>query len=206
MKLFWSLAVIFAFVLTAPGITATDVKSESFPSRQIAATPATFFGPFKINGKKPKGLENFDYFILGYKTEADAARDNRDALLPDGHGVVAVRGQVSTIKGNLLDFESVRLVETGMVTFYYKRGLPTRLLHTLPVTISFSTVEVKGVRYVFRGEYLDEPAEENGGYTYLNGVMSKFKKGKLVAEEKVGFVRVAYEELSDGQFDAEGEQ
>jgi hypothetical protein len=198
MKIFRSLAVIITFVLHAPGHTAADVKSESFPSQQVAATPATFFGPFKINGEKPKGLENFDYFILGYKTDTDAARDNRDALLPDEQGIVAVRGQVSTIKGNLLDFESVRVVETGTVTRYYKRGLPARLVHAQPVTISFSTVEMKGVRYVFRGEYLDEPAEEQGRYTYLNGVLSKFKKGKLVAEENVGFVRVSYEELTAG--------
>ena len=117
-----------------------------------------------------------------------------------------VRGQVSTIKGNLLDFETVRLVETGMVTLYYKRGLPLRLVHSLPVTISFSTVEMKGVKYAFKGEYLDEPAEEKGGYTYLQGVLSKYKKGKLVAEDKVGFVRIAYEELSDEQFPAEGDQ
>jgi hypothetical protein len=198
MKIFRSLAVIITFVLSAPGHTATDIKSESFPSQQVAATPATFFGPFKINGEKPKGLENFDYFILGYKTDTDAERDNRDALLPDEQGIVAVRGQVSTTKGNLLDFESVRVVETGTVTLYSKRGLPTRLVHAQPVTISFSTVELKGIRYVFRGEYLDEPAEAQGRYTYLNGMLSKFKKGKLVAEEKVGFVRVSYEELTAG--------
>jgi len=206
MRFVLSSVAIIAFALSVAGQTAKGVKSESFPSQEVAIKPATFFGPFKINGEKPKGFENFDHFILGYKTEADAARDNRDALLPDAQGVVAVRGQVSTVKGNLLDFESVRLVETGTVTRYSKRGLPTRLIHAQPVTISFSTVEVKGVRYAFKGEYLDEPAEEKGGYTYLNGVLSKFKKGKLVAEEKVGFVRVAYEGLSDGQFAAGGEQ
>jgi hypothetical protein len=206
MKFVLSSVAIITFALSAAGQTAKDVKIESFPSQEVAVTPSTFFGPFKINGEKPKGLENFDYFILGYKTEADAARDNREALLPDAHGVVAVRGQVSTIKGNLLDFESVRLVETGVVMLHSKRGLPTRLLHAQPVTISFSTIEMKGVRYAFKGEYLDEPAEEKGSYTYLNGVLSKFKKGKLVAEEKVGFVRVAFEGLSDGQSDAEGER
>ncbi|MBC7929096.1 MAG: hypothetical protein H7Z38_00850 [Rubrivivax sp.] len=206
MKFVLSSVVVIALVLSASGQTAKDVKSESYPSQEVAIQPATFFGPFKINGKKPKGLENFDYFILGYKTDADAARDNREALLPDAQGLVAVRGQVSTVKGNLLNFESVRLIEKGMVTLYHKRGLPTRLVHSLPVTISFSTVEVKGVRYVFQGEYLDEPAEEKGGFTHLSGVMSKFKKGKLVAEEKVGFARVAYEGLSNGQFADEGEQ
>ncbi|HYH85400.1 MAG TPA: hypothetical protein VEX60_07950 [Pyrinomonadaceae bacterium] len=206
MKIVLSLIVVIAFVSSAAGQTAKDVKSESYPSQEVAITPATFFGPFKINGEKPKGFENFDYFILGYKTDADAERDNRDALLPDEQGLVAVRGQVSTVKGSLLDFESVLLVETGTVTLQHKRGLPTRLVHAQPVTISFSTVEMKGVKYVFRGEYLDEPAEEKGAYTHLNGVLSKFKKGKLVAEEKVGFVRVAYDALSDAQFAAEVEQ
>ena len=198
MKLFRSLVVIITFFLYAPGHTATDIKGESFPSQQVAATPASYFGPFKINGEKPKGLESFDYFILGYKTDADAERDNREALLPDEQGVVAVRGQVSTVRGSLLNFESVRLIETGTVTLHYKRGLPTRLVHAQPVTISFSTVEMKGVKYVFRGEYLDEPVEEKGAYTYLNGVLSKFKKGKLVAEENVGFARVPFEEITAG--------
>jgi hypothetical protein len=206
MKIFRLLAVIITFALYAPGLTATEVKSQSSPSQQVADTPASFFGPFRINGEKPKGLESFDYFVLGYKTDADAERDNREALLPDGQGLVTVRGQVSTVKGNLLDFESVRLVETGTVTLHSGRGLPTRLVRAQPVTISFSTIEVKGVKYVFRGEYLDEPAEEKGAYTYLSGVLSKFKKGKLVAEGNVGFVRVSYEVLSDGQFAEEGER
>ena len=206
MKPALSLVFVIAFVLSTFGQTGKGVQTESFPSQQIATAPATYFGPFRINGEKPKGLEGFDYFILGYKADADAARDNRDALLPDGQGIVPVRGQVSTIKGNLLDFETVRLVETGMVTLSYKRGLPLRLVHSLPVTISFSTVEMKGVKYAFKGEYLDEPAEEKGGYTYLQGVLSKYKKGKLVAEDKVGFVRIAYEELSDGQVAVEGDQ
>lgn len=197
MKFVLSAVAVITFVLSAAGQTEKGVKSESFPGREVAIQPSTFFGPFKINGEKPKGLENFNYFILDYKSDADAARDNRDALLPDAQGLVAVRGQVSTVKGNVLDFESVRLVEKGTVTLYSKRDLPTRLIHAQPVTISFSTVEMKGVRYAFKGQYLDEPAEENGGYTYLNGVLSKFKKGKLVAEDKVGFVRVAYEELSN---------
>ena len=119
--------------------------------------------------------------------------------MPDGQGVVAVRGQVETVKGNLLDFESVRLVEAGPVTEYLARGLPARVVRAQPVSLSFTTVEMKGVKYTFEGEYLDDPAEEDGGYTYLRGVLSKFKGGKLVAEAKAGFSRVAYEEL-----DAEG--
>ena len=59
------------------------------------------------------------------------------------------------------------------------------------------TVEIEGVRYAFSGEYLDEPSEENGAFTSLSGMLRKFKNGKLVAEAKVGFERVAYEELSE---------
>jgi hypothetical protein len=200
MKLIWSVTFVFAFARAGAAQEANGEKVLSDSSRQVADSPVTYFGPFRINGEKPEGFRNFDFFVLSYKEETDAERDDRDALVPDKQGVVAVRGQVETIKGNLLDFESVRLVEAGPVTVIRKRGLPERTVRERPVTLSFKTVEMKGFSYAFSGEYLDEPAEENSGYTYLRGVLSKFKNGKLVAEKKVAFARVAYEELTaEGQ-------
>src|SRR2546421_4325824 len=152
MKLSLSFVLVITLCLFATGQTQKRFgEVESFPGRQIADTPYIFFGPFKINGEKPKGLQNFDYFILGYKNQDDDARDNRAALLPNTQGVVAVRGQVSTLKGNLLDFESVQLVEAGEVNMYSKPGLPPRVVHEHPLAISFSTVEIVGVRYAFTG-------------------------------------------------------
>jgi hypothetical protein len=197
MKIIFSLALVAACVLAAAGRQAENheaLRSES--SRQVADKPADYFGPFRINGETPRGFENFNFFVLGYKEQADEDGDNRDALVPDEQGVVAVCGLVETVKGNLLDFESVRLVESGPVTEYLPRGLPARVVRSQPVTLSFTTVEMKGVRYAFKGEYLDDAAEEDGGYTYLRGVLSKFKGGKLVAEAKSGFARVAYDELN----------
>jgi hypothetical protein len=196
MKIIFSVALAAACVLAAAGRQATNHEAlRSETSRQVADKPADYFGPFKINGETPRGFENFRLFVLGYKEQADEDVDNRDALVPDGQGVVAVCGLVETVKGNLLDFESVRLVESGAVTEYSPRGLPTRVERAQPVSLSFTTVEVKGVKYAFKGEYLDDPAEEGGGYTYLRGVLSKFKGGKLVAEAKAGFARVASDEL-----------
>jgi hypothetical protein len=185
--------------LATAGQITKEVKVGSASSRQVADKPAAYLGPFRINGEKPKGFEHFDYFILGYKEQADADRDNREALLPDARGVVAVRGQLGTIKGNLLDFEAVRLVEFGPVSEFFKGTLLSRVIRAQPVALSFTTVERKGFKYAFKGEYLDDPVEENGGYTYLKGALSKFRNGKLVAEAKVGFARIAYQELLDGE-------
>ncbi|MDT5159152.1 MAG: hypothetical protein QOC61_848 [Acidobacteriota bacterium] len=195
MRYLLSTALILAFVFSASGQVVKEEKIRRDSSRQVAETPATYFGPFKINGEKPKDFQNFDFFILDYKTDEDSARDNRDALMPDKQGTIAVRGQVVTVKGNLLDFESVRLVESGSVTTILKPGLPLRIQRAQPVMLSFTTVENLGFKYSFTGEYLDEPLEEDGAFTYLKGVLSKFKDGKLVAETKVGLVRVAYEEV-----------
>jgi hypothetical protein len=197
MKLFCTLALIIASAWAAAGQQAATVEKVSGDSsRQVADNPAAYFGPFRINGDKPEGFENFDFFILGYKKQSDADSDNRDALLPTRQGDISVRGQVETVKGNLLDFESVRLVESGPVTEFLSRNLPPRFVRAQPITLSFSTVEKNGFRYVFRGAYLDEPAEENRGYTCLRGVLSKFKGGKLLAEGQVAFSRFAYEELN----------
>lgn len=199
MKPIFSLALIAASVLAAAGRQAEareELKSDS--SRQVADKPWDYFGPFRINGDAPEGFGNFGFFVLGYKEQSDADSDNRDALLPDGQGVVAVRGLLETVKGNSLDFESVRLVESGPVAEVLTRGLPPRVVRAQPVTLSFTTVEVRHIKYAFKGEYLDDPAEEGGGYTYLRGVLSKYKDGKLVAEAKAGFSRVANEELSAG--------
>jgi hypothetical protein len=195
MKYLLSLALILAFAFSASGQVVKEERVRLDSSRQVAERPATYFGPFKINGEKPKDFENFDFFILDYKTDEDATRDNRDALVPDKQGTIAVRGQVVTVKRNLLDFESVRLVEAGPVTTILKPGLPTRVQRAQPVMLSFTTIETRGIKYAFTGEYLDEPLEEDGAFTYLKGVLSKFKNGKLAAETKVGLVRVAYEEV-----------
>jgi hypothetical protein len=197
MKTIFALAFVSVCVLAAAARQASaPEKFVSESSRQVADKPSDYFGPFRINGTAPRGFQNFGFFVLGYKEQSDADGDNRDALVPDRQGVVAVRGQLETVKGNLLDFDSVRLVESGPVTEVVAHGLPPRVVRAQPVSLSFTTVEMKGVRYAFKGEYLDEPAEEEGGYTYLRGVLSKFKDGRLVAEAKAGFSRVAYEELN----------
>jgi hypothetical protein len=204
MKIIFSLALVAACVLAAAGRQAENHEAlRTETSRQVADKPADYFGPFHFNGETPRGFENFRLFALGYKEQTDADSDNRDALVPDGQGVVAVRGQLETVKGNQLDFESVRLVESGPVTEFFARGLPPRVVRAQPVSLSFKTVEMKGVRYAFQGEYLDDPAEEDGGYTYLKGVLSKFKNGRLVAEAKAGFSLVALEGPDGGEPDGE---
>jgi hypothetical protein len=201
MRLIFSLALVAACVCAAAGRQAeTHEKFVSESSRQVADKPADYFGPFRINGDAPQGFESFAFFVLGYKEQTDEDRDNRDALVPGEQGVVAVRGQLETVKGNLLDFDTVRLVESGPVTEFLTRGLPARVMRAQPVSLSFTTAEVKGVRYAFKGEYLDEPAEEAGGYTYLRGVLSKYKGGKLVAAAKAGFSRV----VADEELNVEG--
>lgn len=198
MKLLPCLTLVLAFGITPSAQEIKEQKIRSDSSRQVADSPAAFFGPFRINGERPEGFENFDFFVLGYKSDEDAARGDRDALVPDGRGSVAVRGLVVTAKGNRLEFESVSLVEAGPVTTVLKLGLPALVVRAQPVTVSFATVEVRGVRYSFTGRYLDEPAEECGSFTYLKGVLGKTKGGRVVAETEVGFVRVAYEQITDG--------
>ena len=165
---------------------------------QVAEAPAVYFGPFKINCDGPKAFEKFDYFILGYKEDDDARRDNRDALAPDVRGSVLVRGLLATTRGTQLDFETVKLVEPLPETTVPADTSPTKDLVAAafrPVTLSFSTVETEGVRYAFKGQYVADPVEECGAYTHLRGVLSVYRGGKLVAEEKVSLYRFAFEEL-----------
>jgi hypothetical protein len=195
MKALVTLALILACSPVAAGQVYKEEAVKEETSRQVADQPATFFGPFRVNGEKPKGFESFDFFILGYKQEEDADKNNRDALLPDKQGVVSVRGELVTVKGAVLAFETVKLVETGPITFFYRGPTLSRVARAQPVKLSFTTVEVKGVKYAFSGEYLDEADEESGGFTQLRGVFSKHRNGKLVAEAKTGFKRLAYQEL-----------
>ena len=134
--------------------------------------------------------------ILGYKEEKDADKDNRDALVPDKQGHVTVRGELVTAKGTPLAFEAVRLVETGPVTLFYRGPTLSRVARAQPVKLSFTTAEVKGTKYAFSGEYLDEPDEEAGGFTHLRGTFTKYKDGKPVAEAKANLRRLAYQELT----------
>ncbi|HEX6624339.1 MAG TPA: hypothetical protein VF064_11545 [Pyrinomonadaceae bacterium] len=196
MKILRSLALVLAFASVAAGQVYKEeaVKEES--SRQVADMPASYFGPFRVNGDKPRGFEGFDFFILGYKEAKDADKDERDVLVPDKQGNVTVRGELVTAKGTPLAFETVKLTETGPVTFYYKGPTLSRITRAQPIRLSFTTVEVKGVKYAFSGEYLDEPDEEAGGFTYLRGTFTKYKNGKPVAEAKTNFRRLAYQELT----------
>jgi len=195
MKVLQSLALILAFASVAAGQIYKEevVKEES--SRQVADLPSSYFGPFRVNGEKPRGFEGFDFFILGYREEKDADKDNRDALVPDRQGNVTVRGELLTAKGTPLAFETVRLVEAGPVTLFYKGPALSRVARAQPVRLSFTTVEVRGVKYSFSGEYLDEPDEEAGGFTHLRGTLTKYKGGQPVAEAKANFRRLAYQEL-----------
>ena len=195
MKLLQSLALVLAFAPLAAGQVYKEEAVKEDSSRQVADLPASYFGPFRINGEKPRGFEGFDFFILGYREEKDADKDNRDALLPDKQGNVSVRGELITAKGTPLAFETVRLVETGPVTLFYRGPALSRVRRAQPIKLSFTTVEVRGVKYAFSGEYLDEPDEESGGLTYLRGTFTKYKGGKPVAEAKANFRRLAYQEL-----------
>jgi hypothetical protein len=195
MRFLCSLALLLALSSSASAQILKEQAVESDSSRQVAEQPAAFFGPFRINGEKPAEFKNFDYFVLSYREQKDADKDDRDALVPDKQGVVQVRGQVATIKGALLDFETVKLVESGPVTQFFKGASLLRVKRAQPVALAFTTLEKKGVRYAFKGEYLDEPAEEGSGYTYLRGVLSKYRDGKLVAEEKLSFIRIRFEDL-----------
>ena len=196
MKLLQSLALVLAFASAAAGQIYREeaVKEES--SRQVADLPSSFFGPFRLNGEKPRGFEGFDFFILGYREEKDADKDNRDALVPDKQGNVTVRGELVTSMGTPLAFETVKLTETGPVTRFYRGPTLTRTTRAQPIKLSFTTVEVKGIKYSFSGEYLDEPDEEGGGFTHLRGALTKYKAGKPVAEAKANFRRLAYQELT----------
>lgn len=181
--------------LVASGQVPKENNSGAGP--QVASTPAAYFGPFKINGERPKGFEKFDYFILGYQEDEDARRDNRAALAPDVQGSVHVRGLMATVLGMQLDFDAVKLVEPVSEAEAQTDNSPSKGTAAAfrPVTLSFSTVESEGVRYAFRGQYLADPVEEFGAYTHLRGVLSMYSGGKLVAEEKVALYRFAFEEL-----------
>jgi hypothetical protein len=189
------LVLLFATVASAQVYIERAVPAES--SRQIADSPATFFGPFRINGEKPRGFEGFDFFILGYKEDAKAEKDDRSALVPDANGIVPVRGELVTTRGTPLTFASVKLTETGPITVYYVGPSISRVERAKKITLTFSTNEVKGVRYEFNGEYLDTPEEESEGFTDLRGIFKKFKYGKLVAEAKTAFKRLPYDALTE---------
>lgn len=195
MKILRTLALVLLVTSAASGQVYKEEAVKEEASRQVADLPSTYFGPFRLNGEKPRGFEGFDFFILGYKEEKDADKDNRDALLPDKQGNVTVRGELVTTKGTPLAFETVRLSEAGPVTLFYRGPTLSRIRRAQPIKLSFTTVEVKGVKYSFSGEYLDEPDEEAGGFTHLRGTLTKYKDGKPVAETKANFRRLAYQEL-----------
>ena len=195
MKILLSLALLVAFAPLAAAQVYLEESVKEQTSRQVADVPANYFGPFRLNGEKPRGFEGFDFFILGYKEEKDADKDNRDALVPDKQGNVTVRGELVTSKGAPLSFETVRLTETGPVTLFYRGPTLSRVKRAQPIRLSFTTAEVKGIKYSFSGEYLDEPDEEAGGFTHLRGTFTKYKAGKPVAEAKANFRRLAYQEL-----------
>lgn len=196
MKPLVSLALALVFGPLAAGQDFREGTAKADSSHQVADQPASFFGPFRINGEKPKGFESFDFFILGYKESADAEKDNREALIPDKEGNISVRGELVTAKGTPLVFETLKLVEAGEVTLFYRGRAIYRVSRSQPIKLSFTTVEAKGVKYAFSGEYLADAAEEGGGLTNLRGVLSKFKDGKLVVEAKVGFRQMSYMELT----------
>lgn len=54
--------------------------------------------------------------------------------------------------------------------------------------ISFETEKIKGVNYIFVGQYPKEGELENDEWVDLKGVLTKIKNGKVVAKSEIGFV------------------
>lgn len=54
--------------------------------------------------------------------------------------------------------------------------------------ISFETEKIKGINYIFVGEYLKDGKSENDEWVDLQGVLTKMKNGKVVAKSEIGFV------------------
>lgn len=170
------------------------ISEKADSTRDVSERPERYFGPFRINGERPEGFKDVEYLQLTYKDAEDEKRDNREALVPDAQGNVAVTGWLVNGAGVKFELASVRLVESGPATYLFQTGKLLRISRERPITLEFTTAEVEGIKYSFRGEFLDEPEEGGGGFAYLKGTLAKLPAGKTPVESRVSFDRYKWEQ------------
>ena len=129
----------------------------------------TYLNYYEINGRKPKGFEDFRNFQLFEPRGQDSENLKRDS-----NGNLIVTGRVSRSGRSPLLFDTALLI---MGKNNVIQGL------------SFSTKKRKGVQYIFNGKFLEQPVQEvrGGSYTELRGVLTKYERGRKVAEFELPF-------------------
>lgn len=153
------------------------------------------YGPYRIHGKIPSGFEGFYEFEL-----SPPSQNTRESVKSDGKLAIAgalflrpsefgrrvrteSRGELN-VDGAFSEVNVVRL------------GFKSATLIQQPASsteLEFETESIQGVRYVFKGIFIDSFLLPGGPYISLRGTLTKFKQGRRVSESELSFVRSTYE-------------
>lgn len=133
-------------------------------------------GVYKINSKiRPKGLLDFEYFYL-----EKFPNQNTDNPKKDLENRVFIRGEVKLTDNTILKIKKafVRSININDDEDYYK-------------DIYFETVKVNGLSYKFEGKFLEKMILEDGQYSEVKGILTKFENDKKIAESQLSFYEYA---------------
>jgi hypothetical protein len=130
-----------------------------------------YFAPFIVVGNLPTGFENFSTFIVEYLPNQE---QNERLLMPDKHGFIPTTGRLITKNGVSYKFKNSKLIE-----------------RMRSIELNFDTEAVEGISYSFMGKYFYNAREVRAkdkiiGYVELEGLLTKLKDGRKVAQAKIG--------------------
>ena len=133
---------------------------------QMSYEPGVYLSPYRTKKAPPPELGEFASFTLKELPEQEGKE-----LVIDSAGNVPISGRLYTTDGLVYNFTTAKLIKG-------KKGYEQ---------LTFTTEKLGGVRYTFKGEYLEDSEEEQGQYITLKGVLTKYRDGQKVASSSLGF-------------------
>lgn len=130
---------------------------------QRSRQASIYFAPYHINGPTPSIFEEFSYFEV-FENPTDKSGTGK---------FVRVRGAVHTRNGTKYRFSIARLERDEV-------GISK---------LTFKAINAEGTEYRFEGIFLDRPEllRSTGNYTDLRGTLTREKKGRIIAQQRLDF-------------------
>jgi hypothetical protein len=150
---------VLALLLSNTMILGAEPSDFGF---QYSTEPGVYLSPYRLNGRPPQALEEFDSFYL------ERIAGQKQEIIANRAGDVPIGGALHTKEGDY-KFKSAMLIRGES---YYER-------------LKFITATKNRVSYEFEGRYLENAEKVNGQYISLRGTLTKFRSGRKVATGKL---------------------
>jgi hypothetical protein len=133
---------------------------------RVSDTMTPYIGGHKLYDVHVEGYENLLALWVDIKSPKGYQGDYKELLIPDENGVIPIAGRL-VFKGDTSKYQSYEFKTAALIEKYGK-----------PVHLTFTTVTVKDVSYIFNGYYIKIPTQKSAtSDVYIEGVIKQYTNG-----------------------------